>query len=445
VRRNVLLRLAGIVASALLLAVPGAAVAQTNVVVIVSDDQSVGSLDGMPYVSKHFEEIETLYDNYALCCPARATLFSGLFSHHTGVESNDGSPFDDSTSFSNWFDDAGYDTALIGKYLNFYPFDRGRSYVPPGWDTWAAFMGSSTKDAYYDYQMNVDGRVRKYGSRGRDYSTDVVARRGVRFVNRATKPFLLYAAPHGPHAPFTAAPRHEGMFDDAPIQLPPNFNQAADRAPRFYRKLPAQDPRREKDKVRAQLAALQSVDEMVKGISDAVEARGLLDRTVFLYLSDNGLSLGSHRWNDKSCAYEECGHVPAAIRIPGGADGSGILASNADLAPTLADLADVPAPATDGVSLAPQLMGGQRPADPAVLIRNGGHKLPSVWGLRTRTWKYVEHGQRAGRPRVELYNLESDPYELQNLHGTTDHAGIEATLAERLEEAKAASPPGPQP
>lgn len=104
-----------------------------NIVVIVTDDQSMDSVAKMPHVSGRTDWInfENAFLNVALCCPSRATILTGRYSHHTGVEDNQGAVFDESATLGTWLQEAGYRTSFIGKYLNGYPLGRGH-YVPPG-------------------------------------------------------------------------------------------------------------------------------------------------------------------------------------------------------------------------------------------------------------------------------------------------------------------------
>ena len=423
----------------------GAQAERPNIVVVMSDDQPYYSTSEMPYLSAlpGLETFETLYNNNALCCPARATFLSGLYSHHTGVEINkDAEAFDPRETLAVWLDRVGYETALFGKYLNNYPFGLGTDYVPPGWDRWAAFV-DHRGSKYYDYELSVDGVRRRFGSEPKDYSTDLLARRAHAFVSSAPEPFFALVAPYGPHKPYVAAPRHEGLYDNESMPLRPNFGEAARRAPTFYRRLP-ETPWAEQQTIwRDQMESLQSVDELSEKILSAADERG---ETIFLYLSDNGYSLGSHRVPEKRCGYEECGRAPGLIRSPG--DPTELLASNADLAPTLADFAAAEQAPTDGRSLVPEMAGAPHEEDRAVLLRNrsssGGRgfprDVPSYWGLRTQRWKYLDHARKAGKPQEELYDLNADPFELENLATDAKHQAVVTEMRQRLALAREAPP-----
>ena len=104
----------------------------------------------------------------------------------------------------------------MGKYLNGYKpgarEGRGRPYVPPGWSEWDV-AGNGYPE--YGYNMNSDGRVRALRIPSADYLTDVLARKGLSFIDRSAaqrRPFMLELATFAPHAPYTPAPRDAGAF-----------------------------------------------------------------------------------------------------------------------------------------------------------------------------------------------------------------------------------------
>src|ERR687888_401742 len=133
-----------------------AAWSRPNIVLTLTDDQPWNSLWAMPAVERrlmaHGVTFKRAFVVNALCCPSRASILTGQYSHSTGVYGNTGpyggfrSFHGDGSTIATWLNDAGYRTALVGKYLNEY---RG-PYIPPGWDHWFAFTGISTGAAYYN-------------------------------------------------------------------------------------------------------------------------------------------------------------------------------------------------------------------------------------------------------------------------------------------------------
>lgn len=406
-----------------------------NILLVVADDQPTGMVKRMPFLDHAggFTRFDAFYNNNPLCCPSRSTMLTGLYSHHTGVETNlVARRFDASSTLATWLDAGGYETGLFGKYLNDYPWDKGRNYVPAGWDQWHAFAGDAS---YYDYTLVSADSRRQFGHRPGDYSTDVLAKLTAGFLGNANGPFFAYFAPYGPHAPRIPAPRDRKAFEHAHVGLPANFNRIAKRAPRWWRDRPPLDPDEMREETRAQWQTLLSVDDAIKRFFSVLERTGKLDHTIVIFVSDNGYSLGSHRNPWKDCAYEECIHVPLLVRWPGESTPSRIaaLTSNVDLAPTIAEIAGVtPTTAPDGTSLVPLLRGDATTIDRPVLLRHVHypHTAPTFWGLRTQRWTYVayDNGEQ------ELYDLDADPHELRNLAGLARYRSVESELSREMGE-----------
>jgi N-acetylglucosamine-6-sulfatase len=188
---------------------------------------------------------------------------------------------------------------------------------------------------------------------------------------------------------------------------------------------------------------LLSLDGMVAGLIEELQATGELENTYIFFTSDNGYHLGEHRIKvGKRTAYEEAARVPLAIRGHGVPAGQIVkqTALNIDFAPTIAELAGISTPDfVDGRSLTP-LLSDTPPATwrSAFLLEhwNGGggepRQTPTYAAIRTGTDKYVQHAQGD----EELYDLSSDPYELESLHASADPALVES-LRSRLEDLKA--------
>ena len=188
---------------------------------------------------------------------------------------------------------------------------------------------------------------------------------------------------------------------------------------------------------RNQLRTLLAVDRAVGRIASALRETGRLDKTVFFFTSDNGLSWGEHRWLDnKICPYEECIRVPFVVVAPGiEARTDPHLVLNLDIGPTLAALAGL-AKATDGRNLLPLLENPGAGWREDFLIEywhtNMAYAERTFKALRTLRWKYVEYlnGDR------ELYDLAADPYELENRANGPAYTELIARLRSRLEELK---------
>lgn len=275
--------------------------------------------------------------------------------------------------------------------------------------------------------------MRHQGRAPSDYSTNLFARHAVRFVSDAREPFFAMVTPYAPHAPAIPAPGDADAFADEPVPKPANFNVAAAGGPAYYRNLPSISFDRVVELRRRAWASTLAVDDAVRRLVATVAQRGVLDRTLFVYLSDNGFSFGSHRYMTKNCLYEECAHVPLGFLLPGGGGGSiETPISNVDLAPTLAHIGGAEPPAhADGTDLAPELLGDQPwPENRNLLLEVHQSKqgVPDGYAVVGKRWKYARHetGKR------ELYDLEADPYELRNLSGETAYGQVEQGLRSRL-------------
>lgn len=452
-RASAVLLAVGLAAAVLPRSAPEPPDRRPNIVLIVTDDQPPDSLPhvppAMPYLqgrledpSDHWITFPNAFLNTPLCCPSRATLLTGRYSHHTGVLRNDdGRLLDESSTLAVWLHRAGYFTGLAGKYLNRYPFGRG-PYVPLGWDRWAGKMQGGGGSVYYDYTLIEQGFPVPYGSEPEDYSTDVIAARAVEFIRTAPedRPFFLEVTPTSPHSPWVPAPRDAGAYASA--AGPPSVGEedVSDK-PAWVRGLPELGPAvravLDQDRRRA-FEALRAVDDAVRKIVEALRERGELEETVILYLTDNGFSFGEHRWVGKQCPYEECIRTPFVVRYPGATSRvDGHLVSNVDVAPTVADLAGItPGLPADGRSLVP-LLEGSVPAGwrRGVLLEWAGDPLvPAWWGVRTEDLSYVEHGTG----ELELYDLTGaagppDPFQLDNRADDPAYAGLRAELAALLE------------
>jgi arylsulfatase A-like enzyme len=348
---------------------------------------------------------------------------------------------------------AGYRTALIGKYLNAYP----GNHVPPGWDRWAAFAREGDGGAYYDYDLFVHdargSRFEHHGTAAGDYSTTVLKDRALAFIRGtpAGHPFFLYVAPFAAHARIVPAPRDRHAYDGYETPLPPNFNEAdvSDKPPYVRASRPVSAAFYE-ERYRKEFEALRSVDRMVGDILGELRSSGRLHDTLVVFMSDNGAAFGEHRWDFKLTPYEEVIRIPFVVRYPPltasttGARTHAIVA-NIDVAPTLADVAGIDfhgVGTVDGVSLAPILDGSRRRVRRSFLLEHlyesNHHPVPTYCGLRTPRWTYARY--RDGFQ--ELYDLDRDPYELQNLAHVPALAGVLRELRARTKRACDPPPPG---
>lgn len=495
--------------------------ARPNIVLIQADDAIRSDMPMMPNIRKLMGTGGTQFSNYVvpypLCGPARASLLTGQLSHNNQVlsnfRSNDGGhlrfkalngKLNQKNSLGPWMKRAGYRTALVGKYLNEYG-SLNRTEIPPGWDRWAALLDNSTYD-YFNYAMNVDGKVQFHGDRKyaeaqlnfatmgtttppksfgeliasakeafqpydyfgtqdeSEYSMDVNGRFAANFVKNAAprkKPFFLYYAPPGPHAEDTnhlqglrpGAPnpdprppaRYAHTYDNTPLPRPASFNEAdvSDKASNL-KNLPLLTDAQITDitnNYRGRLGALRSVDDQVGKIVKQLKKSGEFKNTYFLFTSDNGYMQGEHRLrSSKFLPYENSVNVPAMISGPGVKKGkikTGA-ALDVDMTATVLDIAGVKSGRTpDGISLLPaakgrkQLPKRDQPVEamrPLFLFYTPvtAFDLP-YYGVRTNQYKYIHWSFESGS-EYELYDLNQDPDELNNLAADPAYAAVVTKL-----------------
>lgn len=474
-------------------AAPAASVAASspNFVVIVTDDQRWDSIGRCSPVLDPFDFdagadacMPNLQDllmdagttflkgnvTQSLCCPSRASILTGQYSTTHGVTNNSAADFDDSSTIATWLHDAGYRTGLFGKYLNGYGGGALYGYIPPGWDAFEAYHGYTNQDnPYTDYPWiswsagggepvisrisDADSTSGEACAEGNLYSTDYECRLTLDFLAADTEtPFFVYLNPPNPHSPITIPERHVGTFASIDIPHYPSTNVLPSPNPPSY--LPVQDlSSRQLDRIERSLRNVMEltlpVDDMIGMVHDQLAADGRLDETVWVFISDNGISASEHHWQNKGCEYYTCHQVPFVVVCPtgvcNGAQPGSVDAANyalnVDIAPTLADLAGVtPATPVDGLSLVPVLddpgaswrtewfIHGNDPFYEGII----GVGIDGVW------YKYVEFTETS---EYELYDLGADPWELTNLAGDAAHAAVQVDLAARLAAHLGGEPP----
>ena len=444
-------------------AAPAVAAPLPNVVVIMTDDQTLDSLRFMPKVLSLLGSEGTTFDNnfvsFPLCCPSRATFLTGQYSHNHGVNSNNPplggyTQLDHTNTLAVWLQAAGYHTTHIGKYLNGYGTGGvPQTEIPPGWSDWQATVGFSAYKMY-GYTVNENGTLVQYSNAPADYQTDVLAARAVAALHAralAGGPFFMWIAPLAPHAEAggdgpRAAPRHEGVFAAEPLPMPPSFNEAdVSDKPHSIANLPSLTPAQVTSvtaRYRDRLESLLAVDDLVEGVYNQLAADGLLANTYLIFTSDNGFFQGEHRVKQgKTKLYEESVRVPLIVRGPGFAAGAhnSALVANIDLAASLvAWTGATPARVLDGRNLRLAANHPGTLASRTILLENGDESTGARYtdGIRTRRYVYLEWRFPTKPTEFELYDLSADAYQLTNLHGDAAYAAIEASLAQKLGELK---------
>lgn len=428
---------------------------QPNVVFILTDDQRS---DAVGYHQKPLLGIKTpsidrlategarfnnMFVTTSLCSPSRASFLSGTYMHTHKVADNFTDYPHKLKSFPLLLQQAGYQTAYIGKWHMGEDDDSPR----PGFDYWVTHKGQGK---YYDTSFNVNGEHRTVAG----YYTDRVTDIALDWLANAEKkkPFALIVGHKAPHGPFIPEPRYAHLYDNIDYPYPKSSFELDDkpewikqRLPTwhgiygplygFRKNFPDSTPAAVADFenfVRSYVATINSVDDSVGRIYAALERSGELDNTVFIFASDNGFLFGEHGMIDKRTMHEASIRVPLVVRYPkkikpGTTIDEHVL--SLDVAPSILELTNNgKMNNVQGLSWAKLAEGKQVKWRDSWLYEYNYEVqfpyTPNVRGIRQGDWKYIAypHGDSGKlRHREELYNLASDPTETKNLAVLDSH------------------------
>lgn len=465
--------------SAFLICVGGLAAAllpqtQPNVLLVVADDlgpQAMAELyarSWMPHLQANVITPGMTFTRYYApdpnCCPGRASLFSGKYTHNHGVWMNmppygGAQAFDDTATIFTAVQAAGWRTGFIGKVLNskgdwghLTPTPRDDpEHVWPGVNYWyevtfPANPESGNGGAFnYTTGESIDGASPTFvfhGNAPADYQTDVLSAKAVAFVQTSQQPWFLVVTPHSPHADWSPvctmndgqtlhktmpAPRHVGLAAAVPLPQPPSFNEAdVTDKPASIRALPQFTPAQIDCLTtvwRSQLESMMSTDDMVGAITTTLASSGQLANTRIAVTTDNGFVLGHHREYEKRLPYEESMRGPLYVRGPGVVAGvSSRFVLTSDLAPTIAEWTGATmTTVVDGRSLVPVLANpAYSPWRKRFLMMGRSGQTTGYSGVRTTpeatdapNEAYVVYSP-AGSPD-EQYDMANDAGQLSNL------------------------------
>jgi N-acetylglucosamine-6-sulfatase len=375
-----------------------AAAQPPNIIFILTDDLDAAAASKMVQVKSLITDqgaaFQRHYVNVSLCCPSRVSTLRGQFAHNTTIFGNNApnGGFEgtyakgiEASTVATWLQDAGYRTALFGKYLNGYPNTApSDTYIPPGWTEWVS-PNSGTPYSGFDYKLNENGQTVSYGHADADYLTDVISNKADDFIRRSVsqhpaQPFFAYVATYAPHLPANPAPRHADALPGIKAPRTSSFNESdVSDKPAWVRDLPLLTDKQIANidaQYRQRRQSLLAVDEMVKRLVDTLTQLGQLDNTYIFFTSDNGFHQGEHRLDSgKMTAFEEDLHIPLSVRGPGVAAGISIdaLTANVDYASTFAELGGAIQPSwVDGRSLVSILKGrSSGPWRQALMLSHG--------------------------------------------------------------------------
>ena len=455
-----------------------------NILFLMSDDHAahalgayggrLARLDPTPALDKLASEgmlFENAFCTNSICTPSRATLLTGQYSHVNRVTTLSGHLEGDRQYVANLIRDAGYQTAMVGKW---------HLKREPSFDYYCVLPGQGS---YFNPVMRESGRpwpdnLRRFSGYDSSHSTDAIVKASIDWLKRRDRdrPFFLMNHFKAPHDNFENAERYDFLYENIAIPEPdslwktPNHGSEATRGAgtsigkRNTRRnmghhmfvdpsLSAEDYKRTAYQryLKKFLRTVRGVDDGVARLLEYLEQEGELDNTVVVYTSDQGFMLGEHDYIDKRWMYDESMRIPLLVRYPGtvqaGSRNDSIV-NNTDLGPTLLALAGVDSPDfMQGRSLVP-LLNGTQPDDWRTStyyrywMNYAHHDVPAHYGVRTKDFKLIffyglpldAPGARsaATKPGWELYDLRKDPRETRNVYGNATYTGIANELKAEL-------------
>lgn len=435
-----------------------------NLIVIKTDQQRFDTIraHGYPYmITPNLDRLAgesvsfaNAYCAGATCVASRAAFYTGMFAHNTGVFH-----FDPWTHIRTWLHDLkdhGYHIAEVGK-VHHWPDDEARGREMMAYDeryTAENFPMMYDWDDYSNYlkaegqqsPCEVIGELAKEGGPTGYYPFPLeekyhvdnwVGRMSCRWLEdyRRDKPFFLHIGFVGPHDPFDPPQRFLDMYEGADIPAPvASGTEFEDKPPQHRRFMDGfrNDPDYDehpsygsnrvdffnmteedfKEMRRHYFAKITMIDEQIGNIMDTLEARGLLENTVVVFTSDHGDNMGDHQLMYKWLMTEQTTRIPMMVRLPGAARGGAVdkkLFTQMDVGPTLLDFAGVTIPAyLDGRSNRARLETGDASGAPDTVYCQDNYQTM----VRTETRRMIHY---AGQPYGEYYDMDADPWELNNL------------------------------
>ncbi|MEX0939024.1 MAG: sulfatase [Pirellulales bacterium] len=436
-----------------------------NILFIMTDDHAshaisvygskVNETPNIDRLAREGMRFENCFVTNSICGPARAVILTGLYSHLNGFRQN-GDRFDGSQqNVAKLLRQSGYHTAMIGKW------HLGSD--PTGFDYWNILPGQG---AYYDPAMIEMGQRAKHEG----YVTDIITDLTIDHLESRwdrEKPFFVMCHHKAPHRNWQPGPDHQDLYADQEIPAPVTFNDdystrttaahTQEMTIEHHLRVPADTKVHPPEGLEGQalkkwkyqrymedyLRCVASVDDNVGRLLDYLEQEGLAENTMVIYTSDQGFYLGDHGWFDKRFMYEESLRTPLIVRYPGVVEPDSVdarMVLNLDVPETFLDIAGADIPETmQGRSLRP-LLSGNPPEDWQTSIYYhyyeypGAHSVRRHNGVRTERYKLI-HFYRLDE--WELFDLEKDPHELNNVYGNPEYAEIQQELKaelNRLEE-----------
>lgn len=468
-----------------------------NIIFIMSDDHAahamscygskVNQTPNLDRIANEGMRFDNCFCTNSICTPSRAVILAGTYNHVNGVTTLDTHMDNRLLTYPKILRGAGYQTAVFGKWH----LGTGAEHCPTGFDDWAVLPGQGL---YHDPEFIFPGPDGGERRTVEGYVTDIITDMCLDWIEERDedRPFMLMYHHKAPHREWEPDDKHASMFDGVDIPEPDtlyddysNRAKAAEVAAmrvgeHMYEKdfgepIPEELTGNELRKwayqryMKRYLAVVASIDDNVGRLLDYLDRTGLAENTIVIYTSDQGFFLGDHGWYDKRFMYEESLKMPFVVRYPKEIQPESVcqdMILNVDFAPTFLDYAGLESPEEfQGVSFRP-LLKGKTPPDwqTSMYYRywmNGTHhNVGAHYGVRTHRYKLIYYyydgcgqtgsdgpycaGDRADitsctqlTPEWELFDLEKDPAEMNNVVDDPAYAEVVKELQAELRRLQA--------
>jgi N-acetylglucosamine-6-sulfatase len=437
----------------------GAADGRPNVLVMLVDDMPITALPQMNRVNSFFSAAnggvdltEGCYGDTALCAPSRTSLLTGKYPHNHGTLGNEGAYINyrdrgyDTTDLLARLGQAGYRVGYFGKFINNYraspEYPTGDEWRHPHADRWSAIVGLQN-DAQ-PWRVNNNGKVTEQTG---DHSS-YFGTRTENFIRNASPevPWFCMYCPTDPHSPYTPPSTDAHDYDGVELVNPATEETDFSDKSSYWAKQIKESQAESQMHYEGTLEEGSQNDRWFGHLIDALQETGQLDNTIVLYVSDNGYLFGEHGGlTHKQKPYEASIRVPFLVRGPGiptrqkisSVWGTGTpLVSRVDATRTILGLAQASLRGTEGRDLR-NLGRGPAHWRTRILAEQPGPDVEKGWALiREGDRKLIRFDHE---DEFELYDLESDPHELNSLARDPSHAPEISDLSAKLEVLRHAS------
>lgn len=462
-----------------------------NIIFILSDDHATQAITAysdrfkdlaptpnIDQIAKEGAIVRNAFSTNAICGPSRASIITGKYSHINGYYKNyQGGLFNaDQWSYPKALQEAGYATALVGKWH--------LASVPQGFDYFKYHIDHGEQGVYWDPTYSENGVEKKE----KGYATNITTDFALNWLNNKPddKPFCLLLQYKAPHREWSPDEKYVNFLKDDTIPLPPTFyddyagreltagntHMTMDFFNRRDMKLSPPDSLEGKSLkkwldygnkpnqvvlmnglengnelkelkfqryIKDYLATIQSVDDNIGRVLEYLKDNNLEENTIVIYASDQGFFLGDHGWYDKRMMYEEAIRMPFVVKYPHviqpNSDIKDIV-SNIDIAPTLLEMAGVDVPdEVQGESFF-NILKGEKETDSKQSLYYHYYEYPQWhhvqphYGLRTDRYKLIHFYYDVDQ--WEFYDLQNDPNELNNLINSDAYASLIEDLKKEL-------------